>query len=259
MKQQADKRKTELSNRVAALPIGYQIQIRATTGIYGVTVVGHRAEQAAVEIAFGDGTRALCKHGAIVWPEEVAKMQKNEKPQAPQAVAQPRVHPMERSRSGQTTQNQPQNHLTAMQAAHPYPQPPAQQSLQQYSNHQQQQQGYYAQQAYQPQASYTAPPQSQRQFNSPQVQQYQQPHQQYPQYQQPPSQKVPYDQPYPQMQYQQPIPVHLHENVRHQQQSPVPAQQAPAQQAFGFVPQPIPYYNGKTVQFNPQSHKLPAA
>lgn len=67
---QAEKKRQELADRVAGLPLQSTVQIRTTTGIYGVTLLGHRADQGAVEIAFGDGTRALCKHGAIVWPDE---------------------------------------------------------------------------------------------------------------------------------------------------------------------------------------------
>ena len=119
MKSQAEKRKNELSQRVSSIPIGEQIQIRSTTGIYRVAVLGHRPELAAVEIAFGDGTRALCKHGAIVWPEEAAKIQAEQARIRPQAPAPIRQHPMQRTRSGQGI-NGP---VPVTQAAHPYPQP----------------------------------------------------------------------------------------------------------------------------------------
>ena len=86
---QAEKKKQELADRVSGLPLQSTVQIRTTTGIYGVTLLGHRADQGAVEIAFGDGTRALCKHGAIVWPDEPTKAAASAAQNGARSSAQP--------------------------------------------------------------------------------------------------------------------------------------------------------------------------
>lgn len=242
MKSQAEKRKNDLSNRVAAIPVGDQIQIRSTTGIYRVTVLGHRPEIAAVEIAFGDGTRALCKHGAIVWPEEAAKWQAEQANTIVQS-GQPRQHPMQRSKSGQNlAAATPQT----VQAGHPYPMTHIQQSqthqIYQPQQLQQAQQQYHSQGPYQasPQAhAFPVPPQQHAQYHVPQVQaHYSQQfilHQQQQQYQ-----TVPY--------YNTASPLQHSPPVQHSPPfQPVPAQ-VPQAQPFGFVPQPIPYYNGKPVE-----------
>ena len=103
---QAEKKKQELADRVSGLPLQSTVQIRTTTGIYGVTLLGHRADQGAVEIAFGDGTRALCKHGAIVWPDEqlkaVASAAQNGARQSTQASQPHRARPAVPQQAAQT-------------------------------------------------------------------------------------------------------------------------------------------------------------
>ena len=112
MKAQQERKKTELADRVAALAIHSPIQIRTTTGVYSVYVMAHRKDQNAIEIMFGDGTRALCKHGAIVWPEESSRTPLYGAPKM-QAQAQP----------AQQTAPMPQqpyaNYQYPNQAAHP--------------------------------------------------------------------------------------------------------------------------------------------
>lgn len=256
MKAQAEKRKNDLSKRVSALPIGDQIQIRSTTGIYRVSVLGHRPEIQAVEIAFGDGTRALCKHGAIVWPEDAAKIQAEQAKAAALPASVPRVHPMERSRSGQTTNGA----LPVAQAGHPYSQPmhhihPVYQH--QHQHHQQHQSLPQTQAQYCPQTSHAAIPQQypvQAQYHS----QYQMPQppihyqQQYMQHQQPQ---------YVQAQMQgraiSPQQQYQHSNFKQSQESGGQAQ-APSGVPFGFVPQPIPYFNGKPVPIKTQAQFPPA-
>jgi hypothetical protein len=266
MKSQAEKRKNELSNRVASLPVGQQIQIRSTTGIYRVSVLGHRPEIAAVEIAFGDGTRALCKHGAIVWPEEAAKLQA-EQGNTYAHNTPPRQHPMQRSRSGQNlAAAAPQQ----MQAAHPFPQPPHQiqapQPYQQYQNHQlpqqpqQNQQHYHGQPAYQASTqthAFPVPPQQHGQYQMPQVQsQFQQQYLPY-QQQQPQYHNAPYQNSASPVQY----PQHIQQQQVAHQSPQMPQASVPVAhvQPLGFVPQPIPYYNGKPVEIKAKARLPPAA
>lgn len=247
MKAQAEKRKHELSNRVSSIPIGDQIQIRSTTGIYRVSVLGHRPELAAVEIAFGDGTRALCKHGAIVWPEEAAKLQAEQARTQAVASGQPRQHPMQRSRSGQGLSGS----LPVTQAAHPYAQP-MQQGQQQYQRPPQQSQQplqpqYYAQTQYSPPHQFTNPAHQLGQFPMPHPQnQYQQ---QYLPNQQAQHAGSPYQgaAQVPQQAYTHHVPPTYHHQAQ-QQQASARLPQPPASAPHGFVPQPIPYYNGKAVE-----------
>ena len=97
MKSQNEKRRSELAERVALLPLGSPVQIRTTRGVWAVTLVSKKPEQGTVEIMFGNGEKGLCKHGGIVWPEE------NSQEKALPAPSKPRIHPMDRSRSNQSS------------------------------------------------------------------------------------------------------------------------------------------------------------
>lgn len=121
MRAQQERKKTELASRVAALQVHSAIQIRTTTGVYSVYVMAQRPDQNAVEIMFGDGTRALCKHGAIVWPEEANKAG-SRTPVATQPVQQVARHPHARTApQPQQYQQQPYPNYgyPAQQAGHP--------------------------------------------------------------------------------------------------------------------------------------------
>ena len=97
VKMQADRKKQQHEQRVQNLPIGTQVQIRTTSGVWAVTLHSQQPAHGGVEIQFGDGNRALCKYAAILLPEEgPAKVQI--KPTPPKA----RPQPMDRSRSSQT-------------------------------------------------------------------------------------------------------------------------------------------------------------
>lgn len=270
-----EKRKLELSERVATTPVGTQIQIRATTGIYSVTILGHRPEQAAVEIAFGDGTRALCKHGAIVWPEEAVKLQP--KPKAPkkpkQASSQPRPTPTDRSRPVQAVGPSQPPMQQFSNGQQQYTQPWNTNSPQQFNpalgyhgqmtgqigQHQPSYQASVAQHSYQMQPTYPsqqlAPQQGQpyTQQHSPvyspsavqsQQSQYLQ------QYTQPGNYHYPVQNQTFQQPQQQPQP-HVTPATYPQAQKQVsrPLQNAANTLPPGFVPQPIPYYNGKGMPY----------
>lgn len=94
----AEKKRQDLADRIARLQSGSPIQIRASTGVWAVTLVANRAAHGEVEVQFGDGNRALCKYAAIVWPEDLVAESRQAAP------AKPRNNPMERARSGQAQQ-----------------------------------------------------------------------------------------------------------------------------------------------------------
>lgn len=91
---QAEKRRIELATKIESVPLGSSVQIRTTTGVWAVTLVNHKtAEEGMIEIQFGNGERAVCKHAAVVWPEDKALQS------GPAAgAAKPRARPTERAK-----------------------------------------------------------------------------------------------------------------------------------------------------------------
>jgi hypothetical protein len=113
---QAEKRRIELAAKIESVPLGSSVQIRTTTGVWAVTLVNHKAgEEGMIEIQFGNGERAVCKHAAIVWPDE-----KTAANGSGSGGAKPRARPTDRAKpatssSAATAKAQAQNARPTLQ------------------------------------------------------------------------------------------------------------------------------------------------
>ena len=88
-----------LAEKVAQLPIGYNLKVKASGGVYMVKLQGVLPAKDSVSVQFEDGKQSNLKYTSIVWKEDVPVMsvQKKSKPQDDYIYEG--VRPAQRSRS----------------------------------------------------------------------------------------------------------------------------------------------------------------